>query len=150
MPSGLLIFNSFAMFSSQTTLRVRYADTDQMGTVYYGNYPMFYEVGRVEAMRTLGISYRTLEESGIMMPVLECYIKYLAPARYDDLLTIITTIPEMPSARIRFEYEILSAEGKPLNQGFTTLVFVDKTTFKPIRTPQIVVEALASYFKTDG
>ncbi len=134
------------MFCSQTQIRVRYAHTDQMGTVYYGNYPAFYEIGRVESMRSLGISYREIEESGVMMPVLECYIKYLAPAKYDELLTIETQIPELPTAKIRFDYRILSPENKLLNTGYTWLAFVDKQTFRPVRTPKMVLDALNPYF----
>jgi acyl-CoA thioester hydrolase len=117
-----------------------------MGTVYYGNYPAFYEVGRVEAMRSLGISYRKIEESGVMMPVLECHIKYHLPAKYDELLTLETQIPELPTAKIRFDYRIFSQEGKLINSGYTWLAFVDSSTFRPVRAPKMVLQALEPYF----
>ncbi len=80
------------MIRNETKLRVRYGETDQMGYVYYGNYAEYFEVGRVEWLRNLGISYKSLEESKIMLPVLHLNINYLKPAKYDDLLTIITTL----------------------------------------------------------
>ena len=89
----------------RTNLRVRYAETDRMGYVYYGNYATYFEVGRVEAMKSIGMSYKKLEDSGIMMPVLEYKIKYFKPAFYDDELTIVTSIKELPMARITFFYE---------------------------------------------
>ena len=87
------------MYETEINLRVRYAETDQMGYVYYGNYAMYYEVGRVEAMRKMGFSYKKLEEKGVNMPVLSLQIDYLQPARYDDLLRLQVQIPEMPKAR---------------------------------------------------
>lgn len=126
----------------ETKLRVRYGETDQMGYAYYGWYAQYFEVARVELLRSLGTDYRTLEEQGVMLPVLEFKIKYLKPARYDDLLTIRTRVPEMPRARIRFEYETLNEAGELLNQGETTLVFVDKKTGRPCAAP----EAFAVYF----
>lgn len=134
------------MFSSETTIRVRYAETDQMGYVYYGNYAAFYEVGRVEALRQIGLSYKMLEDSGIMMPVLELKCKYIKPAKYDDLLTIVTRIPAMPTIRCRFEYEIKNEQGVLLNQGETTLVFIDMKTQRPRNCPPILEEKFKSYF----
>ena len=98
------------MFQHEVKLRVRYADTDQMGFVYYGNYAAFYEVARVESFRNLGFSYKNLESSGVGMPVLHMQSSYHAPARYDDLLKIIIRIPEMPRARIHYEYEIYNED----------------------------------------
>ncbi len=132
-------------FSCTTQARVRYSETDQMGVVYYGNYAAFYEVGRVEAMRKLGISYRGMEETGIMMPVLEYYIKYIRPAKYDDLLYITTYIKEMPGTRVRFDYEIHNEEGTLLNFGYTVLVFVDMAKNKPVQAPASITEALKAY-----
>ena len=94
------------MFSSKTKIRVRYAETDQMGYVYYGNYAAFYEVGRVEALRGIGLSQKMLEDSGIMMPVLNLQCNYFKQAKYDDLLEIETIISSKPGVRCRFEYEI--------------------------------------------
>lgn len=128
-------------------IRVRYADTDQMGYVYYGNYARFYEIGRVEALRSVGMSYRELEETGIMMPVYDNYSRYLQPARYDDLLTIKVTIPQLPTVRIVFEYEITNQHGVLLNTGKTTLIFLNRQTSRPTRTPATLLDKLKPYFE---
>src|SRR5688572_29427719 len=119
------------MYVSETTIRVRYGETDQMGYVYYGNYAMYYEVGRVESLRQLGLTYKSLEEMGIMMPVLENHSRYKMPARYDELLTVRTTIKEMPGTRITFFYEICNEEKGLVNEGETQLVFIDMKTNRP-------------------
>ena len=124
------------MYVSETSIRVRYGETDQMGYVYYGHYAMYYEVARVESLRQLGLTYRELEESGVIMPVLENHSKFIAPARYDDLLRIVTTLPEKPGVRIRFQYEIFNEGNGLLHQGETLLVFTDQKTNKPCRPPQ--------------
>jgi acyl-CoA thioester hydrolase len=128
------------MISNTTKIRVRYAETDQMGYVYYGNYAQYFEVGRVELLRSLGISYRQLEESGVILPVLDFNIKYHKPARYDEELTIITSMPSLPSVRISFDYQTLNAQGDLLNEGHTTLVFVNKETNKPRPCPASIIE----------
>lgn len=135
------------MFISEAQIRVRYAETDQMGYVYYGNYAQYYEVGRVEAMRALGLSYKKLEESGVMLPVLSYNTKYIKPAVYDDLLTIKTSIMELPAVRINFEYECYNEAGTLLNTGATTLVFISKANNKPCLAPKDFVVALSRYFK---
>jgi len=135
------------MYSHDIQLRVRYADTDQMGYVYYGNYAAYYEVARVEAFRHLGYSYKQLEEAGIMMPVLELKTKYLQPALYDDLLTIRVSIPELPKVRIFYTYEIFNESGKLLNQGETMLAFIDMKTGRPVRTPKIFLDLLNPFFQ---
>ncbi len=129
--------------AAETQLRVRYSETDQMGYVYYGNYAQYFEIGRVETLRELGFSYRQLEESGVMLPVLEYRIKYLKPALYDDLLTIRTVISEIPSARIHFNYETYNEQGQRLNMAETTLVFVSKQNGKPCPCPDDLKEAIA-------
>jgi acyl-CoA thioester hydrolase len=129
------------MFRQKTTLRVRYAETDRMGYSYYGNYAIYFEVARVETLRAAGITYKSLEDEGILLPVLEYHVKYLRPAHYDDELTIHTVIPEMPGVKIRFEYETLRGE-ELLNKAWTELVFVDKASGRPIRCPEHVLEAL--------
>lgn len=134
------------MYRSETKLRVRYGETDQMGYAYYGFYAMYYEVARVESLRQLGLTYRELEDMGVIMPVLENKSKYLAPARYDDLLRIVTTIRERPGVRIRFEYEIYNESDQLINQGETMLVFIDKKSNKPCRPPQAMNKLLAPYF----
>lgn len=134
------------MYVSETTVRVRYAETDKMSYVYYGNYTHYYEVGRVEALRQLGTSYKEMEDSGVMLPVYKCELKYLKPALYDDLLIIKTTIREMPSARIIFDYEIYNQKDELINTGTTTLVFIDVKTNKPRVAPSSITEKLKNYF----
>jgi acyl-CoA thioester hydrolase len=134
------------MYQFETNIRVRYAETDQMGFVYYGNYATYYEVTRVEALRSLGISYKILEENGVLMPVLENWSKYIRPAKYDDLLTIKLFLKEMPSMRITFEYEVFNEDKKIINLGSTTLVFLEKSSGKPIQVPGVVQDVLKPYF----
>jgi len=134
------------MFKAETTIRVRYAETDQMGYVYYGNYAAYFETARVEALRGLGLTYRKLEEEGILMPVLEFKCKYFRPALYDDLLTIRTVIPERPRMRIRFSYETLNEKGELLNAGETTLAFLDKNTGRPTHCPPSLNLVLKPFF----
>lgn len=123
------------IFSSSAKIRVRYGETDQMGYCYYGNYAEFLEVGRVEALRELGMSYKTLEEKGIMLPVKSFSIDYKYPAIYDDLLTVVTKISNLSGSRIEFIYEILNADNKVVCTANTTLVFVAKSNMKPIKVP---------------
>lgn len=135
------------MYQSETSIRVRYGETDQMAYVYYGNYAMYYEVARVESLRKLGVTYKELEASGVMMPVLENHSKFLGPARYDELLRIVTTIREKPTVKIKFEYEIFNEQNKLINQGETLLVFVDTKTGRPLRTPAMMSNVLEPFFK---
>ena len=135
------------MYQSSTTVRVRYGETDQMGYVYYGFYAMYYEVARVESLRQLGMTYREIEEMGVIMPVLENHSWYISPGRYDELLTIVTTIREKPTVRIKFEYEIHNEENKLINKGETLLAFVDKKTNRPCRPPKPMEIVLEPYFK---
>lgn len=116
-----------------------------MGYVYYGNYAVYFEVARVETLRAAGITYKLLEDAGIILPVIEYQIKYFRPSHYDDLLMIKTTIPELPETRIRFEYETLR-NGTVINKAFTELVFAESKTGKPMRCPAHVTEALKPYF----
>lgn len=134
------------MFVSEVKIRVRYGETDRMGYVYYGNYAEYFEVGRVEALRKLGLNYKDVEDSGIMLPVYTFSIKYFKPAFYDDLLTIKTTIKEIPQARITFEYEIYNEKKELLNKGETVLVFIDIKTNKPRSAPESFIEKLKKYF----
>ena len=135
------------MYKSEVKLRIRYGETDQMGYAYYGNYAQYFEVARVEALRSLGVSYKSLEDSGVGLPVLEYSIKYLKPAYYDDELTIVTTIAKIPSARIHFSYETFNEKGEKINFGETTLVFIDLKSGKPIRASESLVAALEGVFK---
>ena len=130
------------MFEHHHKVRVRYGETDQMGYCYYGNYAQFYEVGRVEALRSLGFNYKKLEEEGIMLPVLDFTIKYVKPAFYDDELTIKTMIKESPGARIIFDYEMYNAMDQKINMGRVVLVFIDKNTGKPTRAPEKLQQAI--------
>ena len=135
------------MFIHTTTYRVRYADTDQMGYVYYGNYARLYEIGRVEALRSLGYSYKEMEDSGVMMPVYENKSRFIAPTLYDDLLTIKTTINSLPSARVVFHYEISNSSEKLVHTGETTLVFVKIENNRLTVAPKDLLEKLNSYFE---
>lgn len=134
------------MYRFETKIRVRYAETDKMGFVYYGNYAAYYEVARVEALRSLGLTYRSMEESGIILPVLENYSKYILPALYDDLINIVVMIKEQPGTRIKFEYELYNQDNKLINLGYTTLVFVDLKTGRPMDIPAFILELLKPFF----
>jgi len=135
------------MFTHETTLRVRYAETDKMNYVYYGNYAQYYEVGRVEAMRALGITYAWMEnELQVMMPVMNANIEYLRPAFYDDLLIIRTSIPLLPEREIIFESVIVNEAGKVLNKGMIRLCFIDILTKKRIAIPDALLDKLIHYY----
>ena len=133
------------MYTTTTSLRVRYAETDQMGYVYYGNYAVYYEVARVEALRKLNFPYDQLEKQGILMPVRSFHITYLRPAHYDDMLDIEVSIPTLPETRIWFTYKLFRNQ-ELLNTGKTELVFLNKNTYKLVRAPMKFVACLASFF----
>jgi acyl-CoA thioester hydrolase len=135
------------MYQSETTVRVRYGETDQMAYVYYGNYAMYYEVARVEGFRQLGVTYKELEAMGVMMPVLEYHSKFLAPGRYDELLRIVTTIREKPTVKIKFNFETFNEVNELINQGEAVLAFVNMSTGRPCRPPENLMKALEPYFK---
>ncbi len=135
------------MYEHVTTLRVRYAEADPMNVVYYGNYAQYFEVGRVEGLRALGISYKTMEEMGFMLPVVELNIKYLRPAKYDDSITIKTMIKQLPvDHRIQFDQEIFNQDGKLLTIGTVKLYFMDNTLSKRACMPPFLSEKLSPYF----
>lgn len=135
------------MYEYNTNIRVRYAEADPMNVVYYGNYAQYFEVGRVESMRALGLSYKTMEEMGFMLPVVELNIKYLRPAKYDDLLTIKSQIRQLPTDhRIQFDQEIYNEEGKLLTVGVVRLYFMDKALGKRAEMPAFLKEKLSPYF----
>lgn len=134
------------MFVHETRVRVRYAETDQMGQMYYGRYAELFEVGRVEALRALGFPYRRIEERGILLPVRDFSVRYLVPVRYDDEVVIRTTIMEPLSARIRFRYVLLSESRERLTEAETTLVFVDAASKRPCRAPADLIAALTPFF----
>jgi acyl-CoA thioester hydrolase len=134
------------MYTHNTKVRVRYGETDQMGYVYYGNYAEYYEVARVEMLRSLGMDYASMENSGVMMPVLELNCKYIKPALYDQEITIKTTIQDLPGVRIHFKYELFNEAGDLINLGATTLVFVDMAKNKPCLPPENFMEKLRGFF----
>jgi acyl-CoA thioester hydrolase len=135
------------MIKAETKIRVRYGETDQMGYAYYGIYAQYYEVGRVEAIRLLGFSYKEVEARGILMPVVDFSVQYKKPAYYDDEVTVITRIKEMPKGvRVPFEYECYNSAGELLNTGHVTLVCVDKQTNRPCSLPAWFREAFVPFF----
>lgn len=134
------------MYTSETQIRVRYSETDQMQYVYYGNYATYYEVGRVESLRQLGLTYKEFEAMGIIMPVLENHSEFLFPAVYDELLRIVVTIPEKPTVRVRFHCDIFNEQGTLINRGDTLLAFVNQKTGKPCRPPDAFQKIIAPYF----
>jgi len=133
------------MFFAETSLRVRYVETDQMGYSHHSNYIIYYEAGRVEAFRSLGMSYKELEDSGVMMPVIDSGSKYLKPALYDDEIKIRITVPELPMVRMRFEYKLFVKEVL-INEGHTTLAFVNKKSGKLIRAPESMMKLLKPFY----
>jgi acyl-CoA thioester hydrolase len=134
------------MYKAVSSVRVRYAETDQMGIVYYGVYPQYFEIGRVEALRELGISYRDMELAGTMLPVTQLQINYHKAAKYDDLLTVHSTIKTLEGARIEFAHEVRNAAGDLLTTGSVSLVFVDQKTMRPKRPPKELIDILQPYF----
>lgn len=123
------------MISSDIQIRVRYGETDRMGYAYYGNYPLYYEVGRTELLRQYGLSYRELEDKGILLPVSDMHVEYLAPALYDEIITVRTSIKVKPGIKIVFHYEVYNSKNELINKATTTLVFVNGQTRKPCRPP---------------
>ena len=131
------------MHSTEHKLRVRYGETDKMGYVYYGNYAQYFEVARVECLRELGISYKKMEDDGIMLPVVNFTINYHKPAFYDDLLTIKTKIVQEPTSRIIFDYEVYNEKEVLLTTAQTTLVFIDIESNRPTRSPMALRQVFA-------
>ena len=123
-------------------LRVRYGETDQMGVVYHGNYAQYFELGRVEWLRKFGISYKQMEENGIMLPVIELNVKFKKPARYDDLIKVKTELVAMPSVTLEFKVEIFNESNELLTSGKTRLVFMNMQTNRPTRCPQYLLDKL--------
>ena len=130
------------MKKSQTKIRVRYGETDQMGFVYHGNYTQYFEMGRIAWLEDLGFSYKKMEEDGIIMPVIYLEIDFKNTAHYDDELTIITKLIAKPTAKIKFSYEVLNNAGDIIAIAKTDLVFLDKATKKPIRCPDYILDQL--------
>lgn len=136
------------MYITATEIRVHYALTDQMGVVYHGHYAQFYEMGRAEAIRNLGYSYKDIEAMGIIMPVVDLRSRYLRPAKYDDLITVKTILKEMPlHHKIVFHSEIYNEEGALLNTGEVTLYFMEAQQMKRCDMPMPLKQKLATYFE---
>lgn len=123
-------------------IRVRYGETDQMGVVHHGNYPLYLEMGRIEWLRKLGISYKNMEENGVILPVVSMSLNYKKSAGYDDVINVKTQLKKIPSVKIEFEYELTNEKGEILVLAETTLVFMNKLTNRPIRAPKYILEAI--------
>ena len=134
------------MLSDEVKIRVRYGETDKMGVVYYGNYALFYEVGRTDLMRKYGITYKELENQGIQLPVLNLECEYLKSAFYDDEILIKTYVKDIPLVRMKFYYELFDNEKQLINKGSTTLIFYDPILKRPIRAPQHFIDKIQKFF----
>lgn len=130
------------LYCHEIQLRVRYAETDQMGIVYYGNYAQYFEVGRVEWLRNFGVSYKSMEAEGLLLPVVSLNVKYKKPAGYDDLIKVKTQLVKLPSASIEFDYEITNELGEILTLGNTVLVFMDVNKNRPTKCPEYLLDKL--------
>lgn len=124
------------------SFRVRYGETDQMGVVYHGNYAQYLEMGRVEWLRALGISYKSMEKNGIMLPVISLQLKFIKSAVYDDLITVVTKLKKTPSVKIEFDYEIYNEANELLVEANTVLAFLDVRTKKPVKCPDYLLNKL--------
>lgn len=126
----------------ETKIRVRYGETDQMGVVYHGNYAQYLEIGRIEWLRNFGISYKKMEEQGVMLPVISLSIKYKKSARYDDVIYVKTQLSKMPTATIEFNFEILNEEGEIITLAKAVLAFINIKTMRPTRCPKDILDKL--------
>lgn len=134
------------MLVSETKIRVYYEDTDQMGVVYYGKYLRYYEIGRTEMIRNLGISYKQIEDSGILLPARSVRINYIKPAHYDDLLTIRTIVDQIPKVKFLIKGEIYNQNNELVNEGEVVLVFYNGKTNRPCKAPEEFVSTLKNHF----
>lgn len=135
------------MYTTETQIRIHYALTDQMGVVYHGHYAQFYEIGRGESIRELGYTYKDIEAMGIIMPVVDIHSRFLRPAKYDDLITVKTTLREIPTNhKIIFNSEIYNQTDELLNTGDVTLYFMEASTMKRCNMPDALREKLKGYF----
>lgn len=130
---------------NEISFRVRYGETDQMGVVYHGNYAQYMEMGRVEWLREMGISYKTMEENGIMLPVISLYVDYKKPAVYDDLITVKTILKKMPTVKIEFDFEIYNQEREILAEATVVLAFMDMKRKRPVRCPQYLLDTILKH-----
>ena len=125
-----------------TKIRVRYGETDQMGVVYHGNYAQYLEIGRIEWLRSFGISYQKMEDEGILLPVKSLSLNFKKSAVYDEVINVKTKLNKLPNASIEFDYELTNENGELLSTGNTVLVFVNKKTMRPTRCPQYLLDKL--------
>ncbi|OSY87751.1 thioesterase [Tenacibaculum holothuriorum] len=133
------------MRKHKTTIRVRYAETDQMGVVYHGNYAQYFEIGRTEWLRSMGITYKYMENSGTMLPVISLNCNFKKSALYDDELTITTSLKKTPSVKIEFDYEITNQNNEIICIGNTVLAFINMENNKPTRCPNYILEKLKQH-----
>ncbi|MGQ8335010.1 acyl-CoA thioesterase [Sunxiuqinia sp. A32] len=136
------------MLISETKIRVYYEDTDKMGVVYYGVYPRYYEIGRTEMIRELGVTYKEIEDSNILLPARSLKINYLKSAYYDDLLTVRTIVDQIPKVKFPIKTEIYNQAGELINEGEVVLVFFDGNTNKPCRIPDAFLSAIEKNFNS--
>ena len=130
------------MNTNETKIQIRYGETDQMGVVYHGNYSNFLEIGRIEWLRALGVSYKRMELEGIMLPVISLSLKYKKSTCFDDVISVKTTLKKTPTATIEFDYEITNDEGEILTLGNTVLAFINMKTNRPTRCPKYILDKL--------
>jgi acyl-CoA thioester hydrolase len=135
------------MYTAETKIRVRYGETDKMGFLYYGNYPEYFEVSRTDMIRTIGLSYKEIEDRGIIMPVRSLKVDYRIPAQYDDLLTVRSILKKLPEIRLDIDYEIFNDRHQLICTGNTVLAFVDTHTKKPRRAPDFFLEPMKKFFQ---
>lgn len=140
-----MIYTKKDKFYCETLIRVRYAEVDRMGYVYYGNYPTYFEVGRTEFLRELGLTYKYLEDNGYLLPVSKIEIKYNKPAIYDNLLIVRTIYKKFHTIRAEFDYEIYNEQNELLTTGYTLLVFVNAKKRKPTQAPQFFIDTIKKY-----
>ncbi|MFT6370865.1 MAG: acyl-CoA thioester hydrolase [Maribacter sp.] len=130
------------MCANEITFRVRYGETDQMGVVYHGNYAQYLEMGRISWLRSFDLSYKEMEESGVMLPVISLQVHYKKSALFDDVLTLKTYLKKTPSVRIEFEYILINQNNEVLAEANTVLVFMDINKKRPIKCPDYILEKL--------
>lgn len=133
------------LITSETLLKVRYSETDQMGVVYHGNYAQYLELARIDWLSRLGVSYKSMEENGVMLPVFTLDLKFKKSAFFDDELTVKTSLRKIPTVKIIFDFEIFNENNELLTTASTTLVFVDSKTRKPIPCPSYLLEKIKNY-----
>jgi len=127
---------------SSTKTRVRYSETDQMGVVYHGNYAQFFEMGRTEWLRSLGVTYKDMEMNGIILPVVSLNLTFIKSALYDDILTIHTFLKKKPMVKIEFNYEIKNQLDELICTGSSVLAFMNSKNMKPTRCPDYLLKGL--------